>query len=126
MLRKTAHAWRRLVEQVLDLLVDRGGGLLRNSSSWCEIAATEDAVARIVRTRSGPSFSDMPYFMTMSRAMVVACWDIVGRAGGDIVKEELLGNAAAEPGDDASSIATDAKFSASSAFYVIIEKLTLS
>ena len=38
-----------LIEDVLDLFVDRGGGLLGIALRGAEIAADEDAVARIVK-----------------------------------------------------------------------------
>jgi hypothetical protein len=46
----------RLIEDVLDLFVDRGGSLLGVALRGAEVAADEDAVARIVkRNRAFPT-----------------------------------------------------------------------
>ena len=85
---------------MLDLFVDRGGSLLGIALRGAEITADEDAVARIVK-RDGAELLGHAVFHDHVAGDVRRLLDVTGRAGGDIVEEELLGNAAAKRGDDA-------------------------
>ena len=89
-----------LIEDVLDFFVDRGGSLLGIALRGAEIAADEDAVARIVE-RDGAELLRHAVFHDHVAGDVRRLLDVTGRTGGNILEEELLGNAAAERGDDA-------------------------
>ncbi len=91
---------RGLVEDALDLLVYEGCGLLRIALGRAEIAADEDAVVGAVILDGAELFAHAVAGDHVS-GDAGGLLDIAGRAGRDIVKEQLFGNSAAEAGDDA-------------------------
>ena len=89
-----------LVKNVLDFLVDKCGGLLGIALGLAEVTSDEDAVVGAVVLDGAKLFAH-----TVARHHIARnarrLLDIAGRAGGDIVKEELFGYSAAEAGYDA-------------------------
>ena len=88
-----------LVEDALDLGVDEGGGILGVALCSAEIAADEDALAGAVEG-DGTEFIAHTVNGDHIAGNARCLLDITGCACGNIVKEELFGNASAKAHND--------------------------
>ena len=90
---------RGLVKDALDLFVDDGGGLLGIALRLAEVAADEDAVSRRIEADGAETVAHAVHGDHVAHDLR-RLLDIAGCAGGDIVKEDLFGNASAERHND--------------------------